>query len=162
MAWLRNYAMNFGEKIPNTIQIHLPPCSTKTHVYETMVLESQMEFEEPLSLSHFLRLWREEALHIAIPKTILFFSLERQKYYKHQAKAISHPEKDMSLIIDGMDQSKTQKPHFVHASKYTASVWKLRVYLVGVIVHGIVSMAFFDLFEYSHSTNHFSFSEYVR
>ena len=35
--------MNFGEKIPNTIQIHLPPCSTKTHVYETMVLESHME-----------------------------------------------------------------------------------------------------------------------
>ena len=59
----------------------------------------------------------------------------------------------MSLIIDGMDQSKTQIPHFVHASKYTASVWKLRVHLVGVIVHGIVSMAFFDLFEYSHSTN---------
>ena len=59
----------------------------------------------------------------------------------------------MSLIIDGMDQSKTQIPHFVNASKYTASLWKLRVYLVGVIVHGIMSMAFFDLFEYSHSTN---------
>lgn len=75
--------------------------------------------------------------------TILFFSLERQKYYKHQAKAKSHPEKYMSLIIDGMDQSKTQIPHFVHASKFTASMWKLRVHLVGVIVHGIRVYGFF-------------------
>ena len=81
MAWLRNYAMNFGEKIPNTVQIHLPPCSTKTHVYETMVQGSQMEFDEPLSLSHFLRLWREEAPHIAIPKVHLPFTLTKKECF---------------------------------------------------------------------------------
>eukprot|EP00105_Crassostrea_gigas_P042039 XP_019926187.1 PREDICTED: uncharacterized protein LOC105336278 [Crassostrea gigas] len=32
-------------------------------------------------------------------------------------------------------------------------MWRLRVRLVGVIVHGIGVYAFFDLFEYSHSTN---------
>lgn len=68
MAWLFNYAENFGEKLPNTCQIHLPPCSTKIHIYETMAMESQADFPIPLSQSHFLRLWRDEAKHIAIPK----------------------------------------------------------------------------------------------
>lgn len=188
IAWLLNYAENFGEKLPNTCNIHLPPCSTKTHIYETMVMESQADFPDPLSQSHFLRLWREEARHIAIPKNCRFSkcntctlikiklgetkdpqkrkllqekrarhlrkqNLERQKYYKHQQKAKSYPNRYLSLIIDGMDQSKTQLPHFVHASKFTSAMWRLRVHLVGVIVHGIGVYGFFDLFEYSHSTN---------
>lgn len=83
----------------------------------------------------------------------LFFSMEKQKYYKHQSKVKTHPSKYLSIIIDGMDQSKTQIPHFVHASKLTSSMWRLRVHLVGVILHGIGVYGFFDLFEYSHSTN---------
>lgn len=67
----------------------------------------------------------------------LYFSMERQKYYKHQTKAKIHSSKYLSIIIDGMDQSKTQIPHFVHASKFTSSMWRLRVHLVGVILHGI-------------------------
>lgn len=68
VAWLKCYATSFEEKLPNTCQIHLPPCSTKLHVYETMVSESQVEFPEHISHSHVLRLWREEAPYIAIPK----------------------------------------------------------------------------------------------
>lgn len=83
----------------------------------------------------------------------LYFSMERQNYYKHQTKAKIHSSKYLSIIIDGMDQSKTQIPHFVHASKFTCSMWRLRVHLVGVILHGIGVYGFFDLFEYSHSTN---------
>ena len=37
---------------------------------------------------------------------------EREKYYKHGLKAKQHPEKYLSLIIDGMDQSKHNLPHF--------------------------------------------------
>jgi hypothetical protein len=59
----------------------------------------------------------------------------------------------MSIIIDGMDQAKTTLPHFVHASKFTSTMWRLRVHLVGVIVHGVGVYGFFDLFEFSHSTN---------
>lgn len=188
VEWLKYYATSFGEKLPNTCQIHLPPCSTKLHVYERMVSESQVEFPEPISYSHFLRLWREEASYIAIPKHNRFSkcdtctliktklgetrdpakrailiekrekhlrlqNMERQKYYKHQTKAKIHSSKYLSIIIDGMDQSKTQIPHFVHASKFTSSMWRLRVHLVGVILHGIGVYGFFDLFEYSHSTN---------
>jgi len=52
---------------------------------------------------------------------ILFFVLmcsgERKKYYKHQTKAEQHPDKYLSLIIDGMDQSKTHLPHWIQKSK---------------------------------------------
>lgn len=72
------------------------------------------------------------------------FSLERQNTINNQQKAKSYPNKYLSLIIDGMDQSKTQLPHVVHAIKFT---------LVGVIVHGIGVYGSFDLFDYSHSTN---------
>ena len=44
-------------------------------------------------------------------------SAERKKYYKHQAKAISFPKKYMSVIIDGIDQSKTHLPHWPQISK---------------------------------------------
>ena len=45
-----------------------------------------------------------------------FFSLylraEREKYYKHRLKGKKDPDKYLSLIIDGMDQSKHNLPHF--------------------------------------------------
>lgn len=66
LAWLNTYAESYGEKLPNTAQIHLPPCSTKQHVFETMLEETQNT--QTISRSHFLSLWRKEASHIAIPK----------------------------------------------------------------------------------------------
>ena len=67
---------------------------------------------------------------------LLHFSLERRKYYKHITKARRDPTKYLSLIIDGMDQSKTEIPHTVYRSTLTSSLWKLRTQLVGVIAHG--------------------------
>jgi len=45
------------------------------------------------------------------------FSRERKKYYKHQEKARKRPNKYLSIITDGMDQSKTNIPHFRIPSK---------------------------------------------
>lgn len=61
MTWLTDYATLYGEKLPNT---------TKALMYESMVAETDME-SDPVSLSHFLRLWRDEAAHIAIPKVYI-------------------------------------------------------------------------------------------
>lgn len=49
------------------------------------------------------------------------FSGERKKYYKHQKKAEQRPDKYLSLIIDGMDQSKTHLPHWIQKSKVRIS-----------------------------------------
>ncbi len=42
---------------------------------------------------------------------------ERQVYYHHRDKARRNPERYLSLILDGMDQSKTNIPHFTTETK---------------------------------------------
>ena len=50
--------------------------------------------------------------HSHIHNNFLYFALgPREKYYKHGLKAKQKPEKYISLIIDGMDQSKHNLPH---------------------------------------------------
>ena len=80
---------------------------------------------------------------------LLHFSLARRKYNKHLTKARRDPTKYLSLIIDGMDQSKTEIPHTVYRSTLTSSLWKLRTHLVVVIAHGRGIFGFFDHYQYS-------------
>ena len=77
----------------------------------------------------------------------------RHKYYKHAKKARSNPKKYLSIIIDAMDQAKTHLPHFMYVSKYMANMWKLRLNLVGVIIHGVGTYGFFDYFQWSHGSD---------
>ena len=60
---------------------------------------------------------------------------ERQVYYNHREKALKHPEKYMSIIIDGMDQAKLDMPHFARATKGNSN--PLGNSLVGVLIHGV-------------------------
>lgn len=66
---------------------------------------------QPLLLSSILLVPSSPFRHF------LFSSGERKKYYKHQKKAEKRPDKYLSLIIDGMDQSKTHLPHWIQKSK---------------------------------------------
>ncbi len=61
---------------------------------------------------------------------------EKRKYYHHRHKARTHPEKYMSIIIDGMDQSKTDIPQFVRDTKDSDSVRRLKSCITGVLIHG--------------------------
>eukprot|EP00058_Branchiostoma_floridae_P009183 XP_002594671.1 hypothetical protein BRAFLDRAFT_104856 [Branchiostoma floridae] len=45
----------------------------------------------------------------------------RQKYYKHNQKAIDSPDKYISLMMDGMDQKSTRVPHFGKGTKVKVS-----------------------------------------
>ena len=47
--------------------------------------------------------------------------VKEKKYYKHQKKAEQGPDKYLSLIIDGMDQSKTHLTHLIQKSKVRIS-----------------------------------------
>ena len=58
---------------------------------------------------------------------------ERLFYYANREKAIASPDKYLSIIIDGMDQSKTNIPLF--SRKTSDRTWGNR--LIGVKVHGI-------------------------
>lgn len=70
-----------------------------------------------------------------------FVVQERRKYYKHRRKAasdpISHPNKEyMSLIIDGMDQAKTQVPRVRRETSSTKNLYGVPYVTIGVLDHG--------------------------
>ena len=64
---------------------------------------------------------------------------QREKYYKHKRKATENPNKYMSIIMDGMDQKKTNLPVM---GRYTKTESPLTQRIIGVKVHGIKNYAF--------------------
>ena len=50
-------------------------------------------------------------------------------------KSRSEPQKYATIIIDGMDQSKTNLPHFIQCTKSTQNLWKLHTHLTGALLH---------------------------
>ena len=60
---------------------------------------------------------------------------ERKKYYLHREKARSDPKKYLTVIIDGMDQNKTNVPALLQETKSTQNLYRVRTHLTGVIVH---------------------------
>lgn len=168
VAWLQDFCNSYAEKLPNESKLNLPPCLTKQYVYG-LYLEKATN---PVSKSHFYKLWKRELPNVTIPKRSRFSKCdkctlikehlatcrekhqretlikmrekhlkqqndERKKYYKHASKAKDNPEKYLSMIIDAMDQNKTYLPHFLYNGKFLSNMWKLRLNLMGVIVHGI-------------------------
>jgi len=57
------------------------------------------------------------------------------------------------MIIDGMDQKKTEIPHFAQKSSANDSLTKVKSHLVGVLVHGIGAFGFFDVQQWQHNSN---------
>ena len=90
--------------------------------------------------------------------TTFFIRAERQKYYKHTDKSRGEPQKYAKIIIDGMDQSKTNLPHFIQFIKSTQNLWKLRTHLTGALLHtkaskGKVAYGYYDLMQWPHDCN---------
>ena len=52
-----------------------------------------------------------------------------------------------------MDQSKTSLPHFLNETKSTSAMYKLKMHVTGVLVHGHHSYGFFDFGQFPHSSN---------
>ena len=59
----------------------------------------------------------------------------------------------MSIILDGMDQSKTDLPHLLRKNKSACNLWVLRTHLTGAIAHGRRSYAFLDVHLWPHDSN---------
>jgi len=55
-----------------------------------------------------------------------FFSKERKHYYRHRDLANRNKRECISVIIDGMDQAKTNLPHFTTVRKCGHGLWRLR------------------------------------
>ena len=54
---------------------------------------------------------------------------ERKKYHSHREKSRTSPDKYMTIIVDGTDQSKTNLPYTKVIAKSTSGLWKLRMHV---------------------------------
>lgn len=88
----------------------------------------------------------------------MLYRTERESYHNHRSKARSHPDKYICIIVDGMDQAKTNLPYSRKVAKSTQSLRKLRTHLNGVLVHtraphGKQAHIFIDLLQWPHDVN---------
>lgn len=94
------------------------------------------------------------SLHAVHKKLLLHcYREQRQRYYTNRLAGIDKPRETLSLIIDGMDQNKTNIPHFVRLTKSAQNLWTLRTHLSGVLVHGKGNYGFFDFLQWPHDCN---------
>ncbi|XP_062576087.1 uncharacterized protein LOC134237971 [Saccostrea cucullata] len=80
---------------------------------------------------------------------------ERRYYYKKRELARRNPSQFLSIIIDGMDQSKTNLPHFTgRLMKGVDPNSFLKTHIQGVLNHGLESLDLYvDINEYMHDAN---------
>ena len=83
----------------------------------------------------------------------LFYRQERQHYYTNRQLAIEKPKEVISIIIDGMDQNKTNVPHMIRVPKSCQNSWNLRTHLTGNLVHGRGNYGYFDFLQWPHDCN---------
>lgn len=88
----------------------------------------------------------------------LYYRNERKKYHLHREKARANPNRYITIIIDGMDQSKTNLPSMVQEAKSTQNLFRLRTHLTGALVHtrsphGKHIFAFYDMLQWAHDSN---------
>ena len=79
--------------------------------------------------------------------------MEREKYAKHRNKAIKYPLRYASIIIDGMDQDKTDIPHIIKKPKCMAGAYTLETHITGIRAHGQSTMMAIDCGQFPHDSN---------
>ena len=73
---------------------------------------------------------------------IVFIKRERSAYAANKIKAEAEPLKYLSIIIDGADQSDHDIPHWAAKSHISDAAWKIKLHLLGVLIHGVGSFAY--------------------
>lgn len=89
---------------------------------------------------------------------LVAYRTERKKYYLHRQKARLNPEKYLTIILDGMDQNKTNVPSLLREAKSSQNLLRLRTHLTGALVHtrsshGKHIYAVYDLLQWPHDSN---------
>ncbi|KAK3754649.1 hypothetical protein QZH41_010707, partial [Actinostola sp. cb2023] len=78
---------------------------------------------------------------------------ERASYMDRCAAAHQHPNKFFSIAMDGMDQNKTEIPFTVWRHSTLEKAWRLKVHVVGALIHGRHPIMFLDYQQHSHDSN---------
>lgn len=78
---------------------------------------------------------------------------ERDQYHKHRNMAVDHPDSWMSLIIDGMDQKKTDIPRACGKRDRDDGKDVIKTRVIGVKVHGFGNFFYVTPPDIPHDTN---------
>jgi hypothetical protein len=78
----------------------------------------------------------DEQTHLA------FVSTERSGYYTRRNLARKQPDRFMSLIIDGADQSRFHIPHWRELAHDVMSAYRIKLHLMGALSHGRKAFAY--------------------
>ena len=70
MAWLAQFAREFGDKMPDSKNTNLPSSLSKHDIFERMCEEMMELGDEPCNETTFHKAWRKEHPNIVIPKVI--------------------------------------------------------------------------------------------
>ncbi len=81
------------------------------------------------------------------------YRTEREKYARHRHKADKFPAKYLSIIIDGMDQDKTDVPHIISHPKAMSGAYTLDTHVTGIRAHGRCIMMAIDYGQFPHDSN---------
>lgn len=65
---------------------------------------------------------------------MIHFRVERHHYHTRRIAAQQNPQEWLCMIIDGMDQSKTDVPHLAKETKSTAGLHRLKTHITGELV----------------------------
>lgn len=81
--------------------------------------------------------------------------IERRNYHNNRHKACVNPDKYLSIIVDGMDQSKTHLPKHTRVTGDDTNAPLLKVHLVGALAHGqnVPAFVFTSLEEWPNDSN---------
>ncbi|XP_070534107.1 uncharacterized protein [Ptychodera flava] len=84
--------------------------------------------------------------------------MERKRFHYNRERAEREPEEILTIIIDGMDQNKTNLPHLHKEDKSTSNLFRLRTHITGAIVHtgvtgGKVPFVYVDVNHIPHDSN---------
>ena len=71
--WVKRYAGLNGDQAPDQAKIFLPSCSTKADLFVEYEAEMVDLGKEPLSKSHFYKVWKEFCSDIVIPEVMLLY-----------------------------------------------------------------------------------------
>jgi len=93
----------------------------------------------------------KDLLKIERKSHIDFVIKQRSLYYDRRELGIAKKGEYVSLIIDGMDQKKTELPQFYYETKQNTA--KLKIHVVGIIVHGVKTYGYFHTPEFLCDSN---------
>ena len=80
---------------------------------------------------------RRKELHANLDQHLYMIGGERGVYWLFsKTTSVRIQSGNLSIIIDGADNSDNALPHVCHPTKTTSEAWKARLHLIGAIAHG--------------------------